>query len=231
MSDKQKEDHHKKLGDARVRNGEPRKYPKQPRSVNQAARDNGTVVSALTQPTQAQPPVQQVNQVVAAPAQATPSVNTAPPASDLRQALQTNQAARNAHGSRSVHMAVTYNVSRADQALRAFLALLDRGSNGGVLGSDAKVISTSQDTVHVTGVGDASLRDLPIVTAIAYVQTKQGPIIAVFNQYANLGRGKTIHSALQLEAFGAIVDDKARRLGGGQMLKHPEGYEIPLGIQ
>ena len=73
----------------------------------------------------------------------------------------------------------------------------------------------------------------PIGTGCMKINTLQGPIIGILNQYAT-GEGHTIHSALQMEAFGLKVDDKSRLLPGlnsKQAIVTPDGYEIPLSIQ
>lgn len=62
------------------------------------------------------------------------------------------------------------------------------------------------------GVGDASVTDLPIVLGASLVEnTNRGPIIGLFPQYAYYGKGRTIHSAVQMEAFGLDVDEKPRK--------------------
>ena len=74
----------------------------------------------------------------------------------------------------------------------------------------------------------------PIGTGCMKINTLQGPIIRIFNQYAMGGKGHTIHSALQMEAFGLKVDNKSRLLPGlnsKQAIVTPDGYEIPLSIQ
>ena len=66
------------------------------------------------------------------------------------------------------------------------------------------------------------------------INTLQDPIIGIFNQYATGGKGHTIHSALQMEAFGLQVDDKSHLLLGlnsQQAIITPDGYQIPLSIQ
>ena len=86
----------------------------------------------------------------------------------------------------------------------------------------------------VEGVGDASVTDLPIVLGAALVEnTNRGPIIGLFPQYAYYGKGRTIHSAVQMEAFGLDVDEKPRRARhpGQQRIVTPDGYVTPLSIR
>ena len=73
-----------------------------------------------------------------------------------------------------------------------------------------------------------------ICTGCMKINTLQGPIIGLFNQYVMGGKGHTIYSALQMEAFGLKVDDKSCLLPGlnsKQAIITPDGYEIPLSIQ
>jgi hypothetical protein len=114
-------------------------------------------------------------------------------------------------------------------------AMLDRGANGGLGGIDMKVLEfVSGVYADVQGVADASVTDLPIVLGASLVeQTNRGPIIGLFPQYAYLGKGRTIHSAVQMEAFGLDVDEKPRkaRHPGQQRIVTPDGYVIPLSIR
>ena len=44
----------------------------------------------------------------------------------------------------------------------------------------------------------------------------QGPIIAIFNQYAYSRKNRFIHPSIQLEMFGNTVYDKSKGAGGKQ---------------
>jgi len=86
----------------------------------------------------------------------------------------------------------------------------------------------------VQGVADNSVTDLPIVLGASLVEkTNRGPIIGLFPQYAYYGKGRTIHSAVQMEAFGLDVDEKPRkaRHPGLQRIVTPDGYVVPLSIR
>ena len=63
-------------------------------------------------------------------------------------------------------------------------SLIDHGANGGVVGSDVRVISWSERCVDITGIDDHELTGIPIGTAGAVVQSQHGPLIAILNQYA-----------------------------------------------
>ena len=68
------------------------------------------------------------------------------------------------------------------------------------------------------------------MTAQALVKTHKGNVICVFHQMALLGKGKSILSCVQMEHYGAAIDDKSIRLGGKQRIIM-DGYQIPLDFQ
>ncbi|KAG7341092.1 hypothetical protein IV203_023043 [Nitzschia inconspicua] len=109
--------------------------------------------------------------------------------------------------------------------------LVDRGANGGIAGENLRVIEQTGRTVHVEGIDNHQLADIPIVTAGGVTQSHKGPVIAIFHQYAYTGRGKSIHSSAQLEWNKNRVDDKAKINGGMQQIITPDGYVIPMSIR
>ena len=72
---------------------------------------------------------------------------------------------------------------------------MDHGANGGIAGDDTRIISKTGRFVDVQGIDNHQLVDIPIVTAGAVINTQKGEVIAVMNQYAYPGKGKTIHSS------------------------------------
>ena len=62
----------------------------------------------------------------------------------------------------------------------------------------------------------------------ATARTQRGYIILIFHQHAYHGRGKSIHSSLQLEDNGVSVNDRPVSLNGTQSLTTEDGYAIPL---
>ena len=115
------------------------------------------------------------------------------------------------------------------------ISLIDRGCNGSFLGEDTRILSLKDNYfADVIGMNNSKAFQAPIGTGCMKINTLQGLIIGIFNQYATGGKGHTIHSALQMEAFGLKVDDKSRLLPGlnsKQAIVTPDGYEIPLSIQ
>ena len=76
------------------------------------------------------------------------------------------------------------------------------------------------------------MKELAVVSAGTVIRTQRGPVIPIFNQYAYVPNGRTIHSCIQMESNGVCVDDKSFKLGyGSQSIKTIEGYVIPLDMR
>jgi hypothetical protein len=60
---------------------------------------------------------------------------------------------------------------------------------------------------NVTGIGESIIQNLPLASVTGLVATHHGPAIVILNQYANYGKGHTIHSSSQLRAFGTLVHE------------------------
>ena len=126
---------------------------------------------------------------------------------------------------------LTYRVTQGATSARNF-ALVDRGANGGFAGANMLQMAVSDSQkVDVHGIKDTKCTALPVGTGAAKITTTSGPIIGLFHQYAWYGKGATIHSPVQMEAFGQEVCEKARSKGGKCMITTVEGYHIPLSIQ
>ena len=127
---------------------------------------------------------------------------------------------------------VVYCTSKSATTPNAVASLIDRGANGGLAGSDVRVIETTQRHADVSGINDHTISGLPIVTAAGVVQSHLGPICLIMHQYAYHGKGKTIHSSIQIEQFGNDVNDRSRKFKGGtQSITTIDGYVIPLSIR
>jgi hypothetical protein len=110
--------------------------------------------------------------------------------------------------------------------------LVDCGANGGLAGSDVRVINKTGRSVDVIGIDNHTVNDLPIVTAGGVINSHCGPVIAILHQYAYVGDGKTIHSSAQLEWFKNDVNDRSLKITGGlQRIMTVEGYVHPLNIR
>jgi hypothetical protein len=110
---------------------------------------------------------------------------------------------------------VMYQVSNHKQTMLP-LVLFDCGANGGVAGSDTQLIDKSLCSVHIQGIDDHMIKDVPIGTVGAVVNTQRGEVIAIMHQYAYTGRGGTIHSSGQLEWCGNDVNNHSIKIDSGR---------------
>jgi len=127
---------------------------------------------------------------------------------------------------------VTYRISK--HTVTSKKSLVDRGANGGVSGSDVRVLDQHlpHREVDIEGVQSHRITSIKICTVAGVIDTDKGPVVAIMHQYAHIGEGHTIHSSAQLEAFGHDVNDKSIRVPGGkQRIQTADGYLIPLIIE
>jgi hypothetical protein len=111
-------------------------------------------------------------------------------------------------------------------------ALVDRGANRGLAGSDVRVINKTGRSVDVIGIDNHTVNDLPIVMAGGVINSQRRPVIAILHQYAYVGDGKIIHSSAQLEWYKNDVNDRSMKVTDGlQRIKTLEGYVHPLNIR
>ena len=167
------------------------------------------------------------------PSTANPTPSQAQAQRFLAQADQTPSSV--VFGGRTYVLSVTnisyrLNKHKTDNSVR--YSLIDRGANGGLSGDDVRVLEMNTSPtkqVDVTGIAGAKVSNVPLKTVAGVIQTTSGPIIGIFHNYAHHGEGHTIHSPLQLEAFGNTVDNPSRRLQRGtQQITTLNGHVIPL---
>ena len=120
----------------------------------------------------------------------------------------------------------TYHVAQASQAKHD--SLVDRGANGGLAGSDVRILSRSSRKCTVTGINSHELQGLDVVQCAALVETNHGIINLIMNEYACYDKGHTIHSSGQIEWFKNSVDDRSVQVGGKQQICTIDGYTMPL---
>ena len=109
--------------------------------------------------------------------------------------------------------------------------LVDRGANGGLAGSDMHVIHKTHLKINIQGIDNHEVTGLDVVTAATLLNTSQGKVIGIFNEYAYLGKKSSIHSSGQLEWFKTNVDEKSVKVGGTQLITTLDGYSVPLLIK
>ena len=102
-----------------------------------------------------------------------------------------------------------YKTSAHSQAAKT--SLVDRGANGGIAGTDVRIISRTGEYVDVEGMMKHRENDIELVTCGGVTNTQRGPVILIMHQYAFAGRGNTIHSSAQMEWFKQQVNDKSKR--------------------
>ena len=126
----------------------------------------------------------------------------------------------------SINKTHIYHVSKHSSS--HYGSLIDRGANGGLAGSDVRILERTGRTVSVTGIDNHELPGLDIVTCVALLHTKHGKVVLIMHEYAYYGRGNTIHSPGQIEWFQNTCDDKSFHVGGKQVINFLDGYSTPL---
>ena len=109
--------------------------------------------------------------------------------------------------------------------------LVDHGAHGGLAGSDMRVIHKTHRKINIQGIDNHEVTGLDVVTAPTLLNTSQGKVIGIFNEYAYLGKGSSIHSSGQLEWFKTNVDEKSVKVGGTQLITTLDGNSVPLHIK
>ena len=109
--------------------------------------------------------------------------------------------------------------------------LVDRGANGGLAGSDMRVIHKTLRKINIQGINNHEVTGVDVVTAATLLNTSQGKVIGIFNEYVYFGKGSSIHSSGHLEWFKTNVDEKSVKVGGTQLITTLDGYSVPLLIK
>ena len=94
-----------------------------------------------------------------------------------------------------------------------------------------RVIHKTHRKINISGIDNHEVTGLDVVTAATLLNTSLGKIIGIFNEYAYLGKGSSIHSAGHLEWFKTNVDEKSIKVGGTQLITTLDGYSVPLLIK
>ena len=94
-----------------------------------------------------------------------------------------------------------------------------------------RVIHKTHRKINIQGIDNHEVTGLDVVTAATLLNTSQGKVIGIFNEYAYLGKGSSIHSSGQLEWFKTNVDEKSVKVGGTQLITTLDGYSVPLLIK
>ena len=93
------------------------------------------------------------------------------------------------------------------------------------------VIHRTCRKINIQGIDNHEVTGLDVVTATTLLNTPQGKAIGIFNEYAYLWKGSSIHSSSQLEWFQTNVDETSVKVGGTQLITTLDGYSVPLLIK
>jgi hypothetical protein len=148
------------------------------------------------------------------------------PPGDIRRVMSKNSM-------RSVHSTcIEYKVSYHKEHHSISPSFINWGANGGVAGSDVRVIFKTNRNVDIQGIDNHRCTNIEIGTVGGVIQRHKGPVISIFHQYALLNKGSSIHSPCQFGWYRNDVNDKSVLIPGGlQRIQTLDGYIIPLSIQ
>ena len=65
-------------------------------------------------------------------------------------------------------------------------ALIDRGANGTIAGTDMRVIDWTERTIDLCGLDDHTVRNLTIVKAGGVVKTSTGEVVVIMHHCADM---------------------------------------------
>ena len=109
--------------------------------------------------------------------------------------------------------------------------LVDCGANGVLAGSDMHLLHKTHRKINIQGIDNHEVTGLDVVAVATLLNTYQGKVISIFNEYAYLGNGSYIQSSGQLEWFKTNDDEKSVKVGGTQLITTLDGYSVPLLIK
>ena len=109
--------------------------------------------------------------------------------------------------------------------------LVDHGANEGLAGPDMRGIHRTYRKIKIQDIDNHEVADLDVVTAATLLNTPQGKVTGIFNEYAYLGKGSSIHSSGQLEWLQTNVDETSVKVCGTQLSTTLDEYSVPLLIK
>ena len=109
--------------------------------------------------------------------------------------------------------------------------LVDHGANEGLAGPDMRGIHRTYHKIKIQDIDNHEVADLDVVTAATLLNTPQGKVTGIFNEYAYLWKGSSVHSSGQLEWLQTNVDETSVKVGGTQLITTLDEYSVPLLIK
>ena len=92
--------------------------------------------------------------------------------------------------------------------------LVDHGANEGLAGPDMRGIHRTYRKIKIQDIDNHEVGDLDVVTAATLLNTPQGKVTGIYNEYAYLWKGSSIHSSGQLEWLQTHVHETSVKVGG-----------------
>ena len=77
--------------------------------------------------------------------------------------------------------------------------MVDHGANEGLAGPDMRGIHRTYRKIKIQDIDNHEVADLDVVTAATLLNTPQEKVTGIFNEYAYLWKGSSIHSSGQLD--------------------------------
>ena len=109
--------------------------------------------------------------------------------------------------------------------------MVDHGANEGLAGPDMRGIHRTYRKIKIQDIDNHEIADLDVVTAATLLNTPQEKVTGIFNEYAYLWKGSSIHSSGQLEWLQTHVHETSVKVGGTQLINTHDGYSVPLLIK
>ena len=109
--------------------------------------------------------------------------------------------------------------------------MVDHGANEGLAGPDMRGIHRTYRKIKIQDIDNHEVADLEVVTTATLLNTSQEKVIGIFNEYAYLWKGSSIHSSGQLEWLQTHVHETSVKVGGTQLINTLDGYSVPLLIK
>ena len=109
--------------------------------------------------------------------------------------------------------------------------LVDHGANKGFAGPDMRGIHRTYRKIKIQDIDNHEVADLDVVTTATLLNTSQEKVIGIFNEYAYIWKGSSIHSSGQLEWLQTHVHETSVKVGGTQLINTLDGYSVPLLIK
>ena len=109
--------------------------------------------------------------------------------------------------------------------------MVDHGANEGLAGPDMRGIHRTYRKIKIQDIDNHEVADLDVVTAATLLNTPQGKVTGIFNEYAYLWKESSIHSSGQLEWLQTHVHETSVKVDGTQLINTLDGYSVPLLIK